>query len=237
MSATEPRYALLWKGRQLGTFTLEEIRFKLSEGEIGLMHQVNVGGQWQPLDELLANENAKTEERNRQQEAQRVAAQEAQRRAQEAQRHTQEAENWQRHEQELADERAKRDELADKLEALETQFNQQRTLPPLPSLQAQQYPPFTMPQGQYYQPQKRMSGMAITALVMGLLNFVPFVNFISWLFAIIFGHLALSQIKEDPMIEGRGMAVAGLVITYTLIGVGCLFVILASIGYARVPRF
>ena len=56
----------------------------------------------------------------------------------------------------------------------------------------------------------RTSGMAIAALVMGLCNFVPYLNFVTWILALVFGHVALSQMKRDPELGGRGMALAGL---------------------------
>jgi len=40
--------------------------------------------------------------------------------------------------------------------------------------------------------------------------------------AVIFGHVALSQIQKDPSIRGRGMAIAGLVLGY--VGVGVLLI-------------
>ncbi len=49
--------------------------------------------------------------------------------------------------------------------------------------------------------------------------------------AVIFGHVALSQIRKDPSIQGRGMAVAGVVLGWVGVGVGLLVLIVAgSIG-------
>jgi len=56
---------------------------------------------------------------------------------------------------------------------------------------------------------ERTSGMAITALVMGLVGLI--LNFVSIL-AIIFGAIALGQLNKDPSLKGKGMAVAGLVL-------------------------
>ena len=53
---------------------------------------------------------------------------------------------------------------------------------------------------------------------------------ILWLFwigsilAVIFGHVALSQIRKDPSIQGRGMAVAGVVLGW--VGLGVLLIVL-----------
>jgi Domain of unknown function (DUF4190) len=73
----------------------------------------------------------------------------------------------------------------------------------------------------------RTSGLAVAALVLGIL-------WIFWLgsgLAIIFGHISLAQMKKDPDLGGRGMALAGLILGY--IGLATfLFLILlgASIG-------
>ena len=42
--------------------------------------------------------------------------------------------------------------------------------------------------------------------------------------AVIFGHIALSQIRKNPSIQGRGMAIAGLVLGW--VGVGVLLIVL-----------
>jgi hypothetical protein len=55
---------------------------------------------------------------------------------------------------------------------------------------------------------------------------------ILWLFwigsilAVIFGHVALSQIQKNPLIQGRGMAIAGLVLGW--VGVGVLLIALIA---------
>ena len=76
----------------------------------------------------------------------------------------------------------------------------------------------------------RTSGLAIAALVMGLCNFVPFLNFVTWILALVFGHIALSQMKRDTALEGRGMAIAGLAITYFLLVLGLTFAVLMAVN-------
>jgi len=56
----------------------------------------------------------------------------------------------------------------------------------------------------------RTSGMAVAALVMGIIGFL-FFGFLSIL-AIIFGAIGMSQTNKDPNLKGRGMAVTGLVL-------------------------
>ncbi len=48
--------------------------------------------------------------------------------------------------------------------------------------------------------------------------------------AIIFGHMALREIKREPALKGRGMAIATLVIGYSLVGVAVLG-ILGTVAY------
>ena len=57
-------------------------------------------------------------------------------------------------------------------------------------------------------------------MVLGIL----WVYWIGSILAVIFGHVALSQIRKDPSIQGRGMAIAGLVLGW--VGVGVLVILL-----------
>jgi hypothetical protein len=51
--------------------------------------------------------------------------------------------------------------------------------------------------------------MAIASLSCSIGSFVCAVT---WILGIIFGHVALQQIKHDPSQDGRGMALAGVII-------------------------
>jgi hypothetical protein len=77
------------------------------------------------------------------------------------------------------------------------------------------------------------SGKAIASLICGLLFFIPFL----FVAAIIFGHLALSEIRKSAgRLKGEGFALAGLVLGYLWI-VGIPFVlILSSIAIPNVLR-
>src|SRR5260221_10619164 len=71
------------------------------------------------------------------------------------------------------------------------------------------------------------SGKAIASLVCGLLFFVP----MAFIAAIVFGHLALSEIRKSAgRLKGEGMAMAGLVLGYIWIAGIPIFLILAAIA-------
>jgi hypothetical protein len=55
------------------------------------------------------------------------------------------------------------------------------------------------------------------------------------LLGVIFGHIALSEIKKsNDYLQGRGMAIAGLIIGYAQIALGVLLVVFVVIA-ASIP--
>ena len=221
MSATqETQFFLLWKGRQSGPFPLTLIREQLSSGEISRMHQINFNGKWIVLDEFLEKHCASAPEASF-----RV---EAQRREEELRRDFDE---------QIASERARHSELEERLAEVEKRSRTQSPtqLPPPPP-GSQQHPIYQMRaiSPPPTQNPTRTSGLAIAAFVLSLCNFIPYINFAAWILALVFGHTALSQMKRDPSLDGRGMAVAALVITYFLLAVG---VIIVAVMVAKGQRF
>ena len=75
------------------------------------------------------------------------------------------------------------------------------------------------------QPKGGTNGWAIASLVTGIVGFFPL--------ALIFGYVALSQIKKDPSIGGRGFAVAGVVLGWIQVGL-VLVLILFIVSFASV---
>ncbi len=66
------------------------------------------------------------------------------------------------------------------------------------------------------------SGLAIASLVLGIVWFAGIGAFM----AVVFGHVALSHMKTDRLLRGRGMAVAGLVLGYVgLVGAALLYML------------
>lgn len=74
----------------------------------------------------------------------------------------------------------------------------------------------------YYAPGPRTNGLAIAALVLGLLGF--------GLLPVIFGHVALGQIKRTGE-GGSGLALAGLILGY----LGLIATILIVIFAVAIP--
>ncbi|KJL27735.1 DUF4190 domain-containing protein [Microbacterium oxydans] len=81
------------------------------------------------------------------------------------------------------------------------------------------------------------SGLAITSLICALASVV-----FSWLafpilaavVAVITGHMALKQTKANPAVGGRGMAFAGLIIGYIMLGflaLGIAFAVISAIFF------
>jgi len=69
-------------------------------------------------------------------------------------------------------------------------------------------------------------------MILGILSILGAAIFLlPPLLAVIFGHLSLGQCKRDPMIGGRGMGLAGLVLGYiTLAGGVIWFLFLGGIA-------
>ena len=69
------------------------------------------------------------------------------------------------------------------------------------------------------------SGYAIASLICSLLGYIGVFGF-GPLLGIIFGHLALREIdRSNGMLQGRGIAQAGLILGYIALGIVLLMVI------------
>ena len=74
-----------------------------------------------------------------------------------------------------------------------------------------------------YPPARPTSGLAITALVLGLVG--------GAILAVIFGHVALNDIRKTGK-DGKGMAVAGLVLGYVETAFWILGLVLFAVAAA-----
>lgn len=99
-----------------------------------------------------------------------------------------------------------------------------------------------LPQGQLpyppahygYAPTKT-DGMAIASLVCGICCIFYVVAIILGPLAIAFGAIALRRIKANPMLGGRGMAIAGIVIGSIFLAIA-LVVILSAVVFVLVQN-
>lgn len=215
---SSPTFEIEWKGRSLGSFTLVELRAQLASGRLSRMHRVSVQGAWQSLGAWLDQIEANH----------RQAAASAQQQAQHS------ADN------ELAAERARADELERRLSMLERQPHQ--FAPP------QHYGLPNPPPAPALEPQTTTSGVAIAALIFGILSALLLIVFfalanghnfrwlplvfwasgIAWLLTTIFGHLALLEIRRDASTGGSGLAITGLMLGYATITVIAVCLIIAA---------
>lgn len=116
--------------------------------------------------------------------------------------------------------------------------------PPAPGY-AQPQPPaqaYGYAQNPYpvYAAPRPLSGLAITSLVCGIVSLA-----FSWLFlpalasiaAVITGHMALKKTKNDPTVGGRGMAFAGLILGYVVLGVGAITIAVTVVTFLAFGAF
>ncbi|HET7466269.1 MAG TPA: DUF4190 domain-containing protein, partial [Candidatus Dormibacteraeota bacterium] len=89
-------------------------------------------------------------------------------------------------------------------------------------VQAAPPPIAAYPAGAYlYAP--RTNSLAIASLVTGILSWV-LCPFLAAVLAIIFGHVSRNQVKQSGE-GGGGMALAGLILGYTNIGLSAVFIV------------
>ena len=71
-------------------------------------------------------------------------------------------------------------------------------------------------------PHRQQSALAIVSLVSGILGVMPF-PILASVVAVVTGHLARAEIRRNPeRLDGDGMAVAGLVLGYVMLGLWLL---------------
>lgn len=74
---------------------------------------------------------------------------------------------------------------------------------------------------------RNYSSLAIASLVLGILSILGgAVLFIPALLAVIFGHMAVRDCNRDPNLEGKAMAIVGLVLGWFTLVVGTLMLLL-----------
>jgi hypothetical protein len=74
------------------------------------------------------------------------------------------------------------------------------------------------------------SGMAVASLIMGILGWTV-LPLLGSILAIVFGYSARNEIRQRPgELEGEGMAVAGLVLGWLMVGASILLLCLGGAG-------
>lgn len=84
----------------------------------------------------------------------------------------------------------------------------------------------------------RTAPMAAAGLVCGLLG-VSLLPVLGSILGVVFGHAALGQLRRDRQLGGRGMAVAGLILGYSVLmvlGVAGLVIGLVYLLYGKLPQ-
>lgn len=77
------------------------------------------------------------------------------------------------------------------------------------------------------------SGLAIASLVCGIVGAtLCYFCALAGIPAVICGHMALSRIRNSPGTQGRGMALAGLILGYVWIGLTALAVVALVLAFA-----
>lgn len=239
MSESSGTYLLLWKGTQSGPFGLEEIRSKLEAGDISRMHQIQVNGGWQILDEFLSKLRAAELEKQRAESRQRLKREAETIKAGAAAGSSRDYERGGEAGEGAAESappasiasRSKRTSRLRKRESEDEDYDAQLN--------------------------GRTSGLAIAAFViavvsfvitvaagialssqispaaLALCNLVPVIDIIAWIVGLILGHMSLRQMDDDESLQGRTLAIAGLVLTYFLIVVGLTVAVLMVINHQK----
>jgi hypothetical protein len=82
-------------------------------------------------------------------------------------------------------------------------------------------------------PKRRTSNLAVAAFVVSFCSFIPYVNFVSWIPALILAHAALAEMDRDPNLDGRSLAQGAIVISCTFLVLGVLFLLAAAFGLVK----
>lgn len=105
-----------------------------------------------------------------------------------------------------------------------------------------QAPPPGAPVAQPYPAQQPTNGMAVAALVCGIVGvalaiilfFFPFIGLILGVLAIIFGIVGRNRFKANPAVGRQGMAMAGLVTGIVAVLISLVLIVLGIIAVNQV---
>ncbi|WP_168380838.1 MULTISPECIES: DUF4190 domain-containing protein [unclassified Microbacterium] len=84
------------------------------------------------------------------------------------------------------------------------------------------------------------SPLAVTSLICGIAGLVliwAIIPVLASIAAVITGHMALGQIKRQPGVGGRGLAIAGLILGYAVVAIGAFTIVSTIISFLFVGVF
>jgi len=95
--------------------------------------------------------------------------------------------------------------------------------------------PGMAPPNAYYGAQKT-DGMAVAALVLGCLGWMSILGVVASILAVIFGFVSQSRIAANPMLKGKGMATAGIVLGFAWLALWLLFLLFFAAVFGAMGR-
>lgn len=201
----EDAYQLRWKGRVTGPYRLDDIRALLAAGEISRAHQIEAAGGWEVLDEFLRAVDAPVHP-----PAMAGPSSLPHQGQLKPLRNEQEGDTGDpaRIKLELLAEQARSRGLQHQYEILREQ-------------RARDHEKFLQPAV------RRISPLAVLALLASLCNFLPILNLVAWLPSFILADLALSAMGRDHNLDGRGLVRA----SFSFTCLGLVLGLLSTLGW------
>lgn len=99
------------------------------------------------------------------------------------------------------------------------------------------YSPYNTPTSPGYQlgAPKKTNGLAIASMIIGIISILgAFFFILPPILSIVFGHIALGQIKRDQNQDGGGMAIAGLILGYLCLIIGIIMISIMFFAVSQV---
>lgn len=209
MSA-DTQFQLQWRGKSHGPWTYAEIQERLVEGEIHSLYQVCIDGVWMPLRDFIEKTEATALQQQAADRAVRIRQQEAEK---------------------VMKVRAR---VRGPIEGPIKKPNPFANPPPVFVKGASSLP---LSSGEFSHSEIAPTcWLGVAAFVVSCCSFVPYLNLVSWLPSLVLGHLALAQIKREPSMEGRGLALGAVIIAYfMLVFAAWSFLLMPNLFYRIFP--
>jgi hypothetical protein len=190
MSA-DTQFHLQWHGKSHGPWTYSEIQERLAEGEIHSLYQLRIDGVWMPLRDFIEQTEAAALQQQAADRAARIRQQEA---------------------EQVVKVRVRG------REAIEGPIKKPNPFANPPPVFVKGASPLPLSSGEFSHSEIAPTcWLAVAAFVASCCSFVPYLNLVSWLPSLLLGHLALAQIRREPSMEGRGLALGAVIIAYLML--------------------